>query len=276
DTIKRNDKQEVMDYLSKYAYGEGTVILEPKKLTWSISNTTNKKPIIYILKSSFNVKAETISLKIKNKLIRGYQTQNVIGYIPGKSKPDSFIFVTAHYDHLGRMGKETYFPGANDNASGVSMLLQLAKHYSNKENQPDYSMVFVCFAAEEAGLLGSRFFVESYAYPLKQIKFLLNMDLLGTGEKGMTIVNGTVFTDAFDSISSINESKNYLVEIKNRGKAANSDHYFFTEAGVPSFFFYTMGGITAYHDVYDIAETLPLTEYEDVFKLFVEFISTIN
>lgn len=237
DTIKSNDKQEVMEYLSSYAYGEGTVILEPNKLTWSVSNSTNKKPIIYILKSSFNPGTESISLKIKNKLIRGYKTQNIIGYVPGEEKPDSFIFITAHYDHLGRMGKETYFPGANDNASGVSMLLQMAKHYAKAENKPKYSMVFVCFAAEEAGLLGSSFFVESYAIPLGKIKFLLNMDLLGTGDDGMTVVNGSVFSGAFDELTAINNSKNYLVKIKKRGKAANSDHYFFTEAGVPSFSF---------------------------------------
>lgn len=276
DTVKRSDKQEVMEYLSKFAYGEGTVIMEPKKLTWSVSNTTNKKPIIYILKSSFNSKAQTITLRIKNKLIRGYKTQNIVGYIPGEEKPDSFIFVTAHYDHLGRMGKATYFPGANDNASGVSMLLQMAKYFAEEANKPKYSMVFVCFAAEEAGLLGSRFFVESFAFPLGKIKFLLNMDLLGTGEDGMTVVNGSVFKDAFDQLTEINNEYDYLVKIKMRGKAANSDHYFFTEAGVPSFFFYTMGGISAYHDVYDIADTLPLTEYEDVFKLFVDFIHVIK
>ena len=66
------------------------------------------------------------------------------------------------------------------------------------------------------------------------------------------------------------------MKIKSRGKAANSDHYFFTEAGVPAFFFYTLGGISAYHDVFDIAETLPLTEYEDVFKLFVDFIEGLH
>ncbi len=53
--------------------------------------------------------------------------------------------------------------------------------------------------------------------------------------------------------------------------AANSDHYHFTEAGVPAFFFYTMGGIKAYHDVFDKAETLPLNEHEDLFRLVLKF-----
>ena len=59
--------------------------------------------------------------------------------------------------------------------------------------------------------------------------------------------------------------------INSRGKSANSDHYFFTEKDVPAFFIYTTGGISAYHDIYDRSKTLPLTEYQDLFKLFVDF-----
>jgi hypothetical protein len=72
-------------------------------------------------------------------------------------------------------------------------------------------------------------------------------------------------------LNEVNEAGNYVVKINPRGKAANSDHYWFTEKGVRAFFLYTLGGIKAYHDVFDKAETLPLTEYEDLFKLIVEF-----
>ena len=56
-----------------------------------------------------------------------------------------------------------------------------------------------------------------------------------------------------------------------RGKAANSDHYFFSEAGVPSIFIYTMGGVSYYHDIYDKAETLPLNEFDDLSSLLIDF-----
>jgi hypothetical protein len=69
----------------------------------------------------------------------------------------------------------------------------------------------------------------------------------------------------------INEEQKLLAAVNARGKAANSDHYFFSEKGVPSFFFYTLGGIKAYHDVFDRPETLPLNEHEDLFKLIVAF-----
>ena len=72
-------------------------------------------------------------------------------------------------------------------------------------------------------------------------------------------------------LTELNETGKFLVKINPRGKAANSDHYFFTEKGVPAFFMYTQGGISAYHDVFDQPETLPFTVYENLFRLFVGF-----
>lgn len=80
-------------------------------------------------------------------------------------------------------------------------------------------------------------------------------------------MNATEFPEEFAMMNEVNDKEKLLVKINARGKAANSDHYYFTEKGVPSFFFYTQGGITAYHDVFDIAATLPLQEQEDLFKL---------
>ena len=99
--------------------------------------------------------------------------------------------------------------------------------------------------------------------------------MLGTGEDGIMVVNGAIHQKEFDLLNKINEEKNLVKEIRKRGKASNSDHYYFSEAGVPCFFIYTMGGIKAYHDVYDIEKTLPLTDYGDVFKLITEFVERI-
>jgi aminopeptidase YwaD len=179
------------------------------------------------------------------------------------------IVITAHYDHLGGMGNNTYFPGANDNASGVALMLRLAKFYA--ANPQKYSLVFIAFSGEEAGLLGSKYFTEHPLVDLKKIRFLINTDLAGTGEEGITVVNATQYKKEFALLNQINEEFRYLVKINSRGKAANSDHYWFSEKGVPSFFIYTMGGIRAYHDIYDRAETLPLTEHDDLFRLITRF-----
>lgn len=76
-------------------------------------------------------------------------------------------------------------------------------------------------------------------------------------------------------MDSLNTEYNYLSQLKKRGKAANSDHYWFTEAGVPAFFIYLMGGIDAYHDVFDKSATLPLTKFEDSFRLIRDFVDEL-
>ena len=179
------------------------------------------------------------------------------------------VVFTAHYDHLGAMGKNCYFPGANDNASGTSMVLNFVKYYS--EHKPKYKTVFIFFSGEEIGLLGSKYFTTHPSIDLKKVKFLINLDLLGTGDDGMMVVNGAIFTKQFELLEKINKEKQLVKEIKKRGKAQNSDHYWFTELGVPSFFIYTLGGVSFYHDIDDVEKTLPLTDYKDVFKLLTEF-----
>jgi len=124
-------------------------------------------------------------------------------------------------------------------------------------------------------LIGSKYFVNHPTVPLNQINFVFNMDLMGTGSEGGMIVNGRVYEEHFNRLIKINKEKNYLPSIKKRGRAANSDHYWFSEKGVPSFFIYLMGGISAYHDVDDISKTLPLAKYEDSFRLIRDFVDEL-
>jgi hypothetical protein len=269
-SIAKDTLKMVREKLEKLARIQMPVVeITRDKLTWSVSSEQFKFPYIQV----FDAKRESLPEKIKLNIDAIYrkdmEVSNIIGFLESKQPSDSFIIVSAHYDHLGRMGKSTYFPGANDNASGVSVLLNLVKYYT--KNPPKYKTLFIFFAGEEAGLLGSKYFVESKVVDLKKIKFLVNFDLLGTGDEGIMVVNGYTFEKQFGLLESINKEKNLVKEIKRRGKASNSDHYWFSEAGVPCFFIYTLGGIKAYHDVYDVAKTLPLTDYVDVFKLVTEF-----
>jgi hypothetical protein len=254
---------------SKNLNNKLVVIKKVKKLTWGVSTSQENYIGFDVLSDSLKEEINNISFKVDQQFFTDYELKNVCAYIKGKTKSDSFLVFTAHYDHLGNMGKKTFFPGANDNASGVSMLFSLIDYY--KKNPPNYSVAFICFAAEEAGLLGSKYYIEHPLFPISQIKFLINLDLLGTGDEGITVVNATEYKTAFESLKSINEKQQLLPTIKPRGKAANSDHYWFTEKGVPSFFIYTLGGIKAYHDIYDVEKTLPLTKFPEVKKLLIEF-----
>ncbi|MBB6237077.1 hypothetical protein HDC90_001695 [Pedobacter sp. AK013] len=266
--IKQTAGLTPVDSLNYHASSSLQVLLKDK-LTWSVATQVGDVTTIQLNKKSFTAIPKEINVDIENKFIPNFEAANVCGLVKGTKYPDSPLIVTAHYDHLGGMGADTYFPGANDNAAGVATLLSLAKYYA--ANPQPYSIGFICFAGEEAGLLGSRFFVENPLIPLSKIKFLINLDLVGTGEAGMTVVNASVYPKAFALLNAINNQNHYISKINSRGKAANSDHYFFTEKGVPAFFIYTQGGPSAYHDIFDKPETLPLTEYKDLFKLIVGF-----
>ncbi|MCB9240816.1 MAG: M28 family peptidase [Flavobacteriales bacterium] len=244
-------------------------------LTWSVARHQSDQVIIK-LKPGWEA-ASTVSLQIDAEFQKNHVASNVLGFIPGTAHPDSFIVLTGHYDHLGGMGNATYIPGANDNASGIAMILDMADYFV--KNPPRYSVVLIGFAGEEAGLVGSYFFVQEMDQYLdkNRIKFLLNMDLMGSGEKGIMAVNGKVFTDEYALLENRNKTGNYLTEVRSRGKAANSDHYFFSEAGVHCFFVYLMGDYSYYHAVSDSSDNLRLTpsSYNGAFNLLTQFLKDL-
>ncbi len=95
--------------------------------------------------------------------------------------------------------------------------------------------------------------------------------MVGSGEKGITVVNGTEYKTCFDKLIEINKNNQYLQEVYIKGPAPNSDHYPFYKKGVHSIFMYTLGEYSEYHNIFDKAESLPLNEYEDLFRLLVDF-----
>ncbi len=250
--------------------------LSPKKLTASVAPESSSHPYFEMRQVTFDSltapylpKQPKIKYRLDAILEKNYTSQNIIGYLEGTAEPDSLLVFTAHYDHLGRMGRDCYFAGANDNAAGVAMLLELAHYF--KANPPRYSVAFMAFGGEEMGLLGSKHYTEYPLFPLERIKFLVNLDLVGTGNEGATVVNGTIYKKRFNELLAINEARQYLPKINARAQAANSDHYFFWLNKVPCFFIYGLGGISAYHDIYDKPETLPLTKFKEIFGLVKDF-----
>jgi aminopeptidase YwaD len=244
------------------------------KLTWHVSSQQAELPEFTVRDTFFTHRPQSIAVNVEARFIKKHRTQNVLAYVSGTGRSDSTIVFTAHYDHLGKMGSKTIFRGANDNASGVTMLLTLAQHFSMPENAPRHNMAFIAFAGEEMGLLGSSHYVENPVFPLEDIVFLVNLDILGTGDDGIKVVNGTVFPDHFDRLVALNAEHGHLPKVEPRGKASNSDHHPFTERGVTCFYIYTLGGSTAYHDPNDRPEGLSLAGFKGVFRLLVDFTET--
>jgi Zn-dependent M28 family amino/carboxypeptidase len=112
--------------------------------------------------------------------------KNVVGFLDNGAKHT--IVIGAHYDHLGEDGRgnslETHpeglvHNGADDNASGVAGLLELARHYSEDKKKEAYNFLFIAFSAEEAGLIGSKYFTNNPTIDLKTVHIMLNMDMIG-------------------------------------------------------------------------------------------------
>ncbi len=257
---------------------KGLIILNDEKVIWSVSDgqKVSKFPVFEVLRGKITKHSKSITFGFKSKFIKKYETENIVGYVKGIEKPDSFIIFTAHYDHLGKMGKDVYFPGASDNGSGVSMVLDMARHYSTKGNEPKYSMVFMFFSGEEVGLIGSVYAAANPVFDLKKAKFLINLDMVGTGSQGITVVNSNLFPKQYQKMVEINDEQKLLEKIKPRGESCNSDHCPFYQVGVPSIFIYTMGDENReYHTVTDTYERMKFTEYEDLFILLTQFASKI-
>lgn len=239
------------------------------KFIHSLSPIQTKTVNLFINDQSLTDTIKSISLDIKTHFEPNFEANNIIGYIKGK-RSDSLIVLTAHYDHLGKIN-DVVFSGANDNASGIALLLSMAKVF--EKNKPNFDIVLIAFAGEEAGLKGSKYFVDHPLFDLKKIKFLLNFDMVGTGEEGIQVVNGKEFYKQFNKLDYISYMYNYLKQVKIRGSACNSDHCPFYEKGVPSFYIYTLGGKSGYHDIYDTE--VSLYAFDKLVALLTKFINVL-
>ncbi|MBK9291683.1 MAG: M28 family peptidase [Bacteroidetes bacterium] len=214
----------------------------------------------------------SLRVKAEARLVENRPAYNVGGMVRGHIQPDSFVVFVAHYDHLGRMGRNAIFPGASDNASGTATVLDLARYYAAHPEKAYYSMIFLLVSGEEAGLLGSRHFVEHPPYDLTKTRFVINFDMVGTGSQGLNVFNAQANPSAFDALKSMNESHGWFDELRARGASCNSDHCPFHQKGIPAFFLLTSGSENRhYHNVYDKAELLPFTKYEALFHLVTSF-----
>ncbi len=100
--------------------------------------------------------------------------------------------------------------------------------------------------------------------------------MVGSGSDGIKVVNGSVLKKEFELLQNINEKEKYLKKVSKRGEAANSDHYPFYRKKVPAFFIYTLGDeYKEYHTPVEKAEKVPMTEYDDLFRLMLAFVNAL-
>jgi hypothetical protein len=170
---------------------------------------------------------------------------NVAGYIPGESK--EYIVIGAHYDHLG-LGEQfsmapsmagTIHPGADDNASGASGVIELARGLARQPKQKR-GILFITFAGEELGLLGSSYFVNNPAFSLDQAAAMLNMDMIGRIREDKVYVGGVGTGANFRTMLEPIIARHPLkVDFSDTTGYGSSDHTSFTTRQVPVLFFFS-------------------------------------
>ena len=229
-----------------------------------------EKPIIWMTPEA--VKGiKTVKADIDNEFLKDYELFNVIAKVNGRRHDSCYVF-TAHYDHLGNLGNDVYYPGANDNASGTAAIVTLAAYYA--KHKPEYDMYFIAFSGEDANLRGSEFYAQHPLAPLDQIKYLFNLDMMGDNNPVQYCEVSDEGMRGFDLFEKINGEQHYFKSL-NRGElAGNSDHYPFATRHVPCIFLENQEGdaFPFYHTIYDTYETVRFESYEPVFKLVRDFV----
>jgi len=172
------------------------------------------------------------------------QVRNVVGYLPGES--NEFLVVGAHYDHLGlgqqfsmapSMAGKPHF-GADDNASGTAGVIELAKRFGAMANRKR-GILFMAFAGEELGLLGSSFFVNNPQLPLAKAVTMINMDMIGRVKDGRVFVGGSGTGSNLKAILEGTPSHGLNFDTSEMAGYGSSDHTSFTTKQVPVLFFFS-------------------------------------
>ncbi|WP_231561608.1 M20/M25/M40 family metallo-hydrolase [Sphingobacterium sp. T2] len=203
------------------------------------------------------------------------KAENIIGFLDNGAPYT--IVIGAHYDHLG-LGNfgGTREPahigqihnGADDNASGVAGLLELARYYSSNKVKEKYNLLFIAFSAEELGLIGSKYWTEHPTLPLDNIHWMLNMDMIGryNPENGLAVIGygtSSKFPTIFENIST-------PIKInKSRDGNGGSDQTSFYRKHIPVLFFHT-GGHDDYHKATDDADKINYKALKAILELEIK------
>ena len=228
------------------------------------------KPIIWMTPEAVEG-VKSIRVNVETRFLDDYGLFNVIAKVEGERHDSCYVF-TAHYDHLGNLGRKVFYAGANDNASGTACIVTLAAHYA--VHKPEYDMYFIAFSGEDANLRGSEYYADHPVVPLTRIKYLFNIDMIGDNNPVQYCECSDEGLRGFALLEKINGEKQYFETLDRGALAANSDHYPFAVRHVPCLFLENEDGdaFPYYHTIYDNWETAVFDSYEPVFKLVSDFV----
>ncbi|MCD6347931.1 MAG: M20/M25/M40 family metallo-hydrolase, partial [Bacteroidales bacterium] len=199
----------------------------------------------------------TVSVSLKTDIVsKAAHTHNVLGFLAGpEGESGPLLIIGAHYDHLGMggVGSGSRVPdtiavhyGADDNASGVATIIELAGSLAAQRDELNCSILFIAFAGEEMGLIGSKYYVENPLLPLDHVRAMINLDMVGRLKDDKKIaVGGTGTAVEFDSLLSVTPTGQIEIARSPEGYGP-SDHASFYSANLPVLYFST-GAHIDYH-----------------------------
>jgi hypothetical protein len=212
-----------------------------------------------------------ISSLVFKKGVLEVKSSNVLGILPGTDKKDEYVFITAHYDHIGIINGKIH-PGADDDGSGTVAVIAMAEAFMKAKKAgkgPRRSIVFMTVSGEEKGLLGSRYYTEHPVYPLENTVVDLNIDMIGRIDKEHESDSNYVYVIGDNKLSSdlrpISEAANQNVGLELDYKYNDpddpnrfyyrSDHYMFAQHKIPIIFYFN-GVHPDYHGAGDTPDKI--------------------
>lgn len=212
--------------------------------------------------------------KLKQEVHQKLSMRNVLGMIPGKNTKE-YVIVGAHFDHLGidpALDGDQIYNGADDNASGVSAVLQIARAFLASGQQPERNVIFAFWDGEEKGLLGSKYFVQTCPF-LSQIKGYLNFDMIGRNNKPQQPKQVVYFYTAAHPVFGDwlkEDIRKYGLQLEPDYRAwenpiGGSDNGSFAKVGIPIIWYHT-DGHPDYHQPSDHADRLNWDKIVEITK----------
>ena len=275
--------------------GAKGVIVFPSFNDWSFGDVPGRLPLSVVVVESLehpslfdNVKEGDLVEMHADVVQKTKKACNVLALAPGSS--DELITVGAHFDHLGWGGSGSLAPGvhaihngADDNASGTAVVLEIAEEYGARESAPDRGVLFCFWGAEEKGLLGSDYWVENPTVPLENVLLNINLDMIGRLEDSSMIVGSAFTADCFDP--AIDSMREYFVEQGEPFKlevmegalpgGGGSDHMSFHKKSIPAVFFFS-GLHSDYHKPSDDPEKITYPEMAYFAHGLMPFMQTLE
>ncbi len=211
--------------------------------------------------------ARTLQLQVRMRRIEPGRGENVVALLPG-SDPllrEEYLVIGGHMDHNG-LGKDGHlYPGADDNASGTAVVMELARHFAALPERPKRSLLFVTFGGEEQGLRGSKHFAHHPPVPAERIAAMFNFDMEGTGDGGARLGGRNYFPEVVRTlVASWSDSVLAKTSLGRGWGGSGSDHFHFIEQGIPAFYFSSTGGHPFYHQIEDQPHTLNVASLQSV------------